>query len=122
MFNIEVEAKNDLDHNYVVFTSRLSPLLVSNSHAAIVSRELGIPAVVGTETATKTIRTGDLITVDTTGSAGNIYRGALKFKVVEHDLKKIPQPKTHIMVNVAIPDSAFEISFLPNRGVGLARE
>ncbi len=92
------------------------------SHAAIVSRELGIPAVVGTEKATKVIRTGDMITVDTTGSAGNIYRGALRFKVVEHDLKKIPHPKTHIMVNVAIPDSAFETSFLPARGVGLARE
>jgi len=92
------------------------------SHAAIVSRELGIPAVVGTEKATKLIKTGDSITVDTTGSAGNIYRGFLKFKVVEHDLKKIPQPKTHVMINVAIPDSAFEVSFLPNRGVGLARE
>ena len=92
------------------------------SHAAIVSRELGIPAVVGTEKATKLIKTGDPLTVDTTGSAGNIYPGILKFKVVEHDLKKIPQPKTHIMVNVAIPDSAFETSFLPNKGVGLARE
>ncbi len=53
------------------------------SHAAIVSRELGIPAIVGTEKATKTIKTGDEITVDTTGSAGNIYRGALKFKIVK---------------------------------------
>ncbi len=92
------------------------------SHAAIVSRELGIPAVVGTEKATKLIKTGDPITVDTTGSAGNVYRGFLKFKVVEHDLKKIPHPKTKVMVNVAIPDSAFETSFLPNSGVGLARE
>ncbi len=92
------------------------------SHAAIVSRELGIPAVVGTEKATRLIKTGDPVTVDTTGSAGNIYRGFLKFKVVEHDLKKIPHPKTHIMINVAISDSAFETSFLPNRGVGLARE
>ena len=92
------------------------------SHAAIVSRELGIPAVVGTETATKVLKTGDPLTVDTTGSAGNVYRGSLKFKVVEHDLKKIPKTKTHIMVNVAIPDSAFALSFLPNRGVGLARE
>ncbi|MEK7193419.1 MAG: phosphoenolpyruvate synthase [Patescibacteria group bacterium] len=92
------------------------------SHAAIVSRELGIPAVVGTEKATKLIKTGDLITVDTTGSAGSIYKGFLKFKVVEHDLKKIPHPKTKVMVNVAIPDSAFEHSFLPNQGVGLARE
>ncbi len=92
------------------------------SHAAIVSRELGIPAIVGTEKATKTIKTGDEITVDTTGSAGNVYRGFLKFKVVDHDLKKIPHPKTKVMVNVAIPDSAFETSFLPNDGVGLARE
>ena len=92
------------------------------SHAAIVSRELGIPAVVGTEIATKTMKTGDMITVDTTGSAGTIYRGALKFKVVEHDLKKIPKTRTKVMVNVAIPDSAFAISFLPNQGVGLARE
>ncbi len=92
------------------------------SHAAIVSRELGIPAVVGTEKATRTIKTGDPITVDTTGSAGNVYHGFLKFKVVNHDLKKIPQPKTKVMVNVAIPDSAFETSFLPNQGVGLARE
>jgi len=92
------------------------------SHAAIVSRELGIPAVVGTEKATRTIKTGDPITVDTTGNAGNIYRGFLKFKVLEHDLKKIPHPKTKVMVNVAIPDSAFEASFLPNSGVGLARE
>jgi pyruvate,water dikinase len=92
------------------------------SHAAIVSRELGIPAVVGTENATKIIKTGDPITVDTTGSAGNVYRGFLKFKVVNHDLKKVPQTKTKVMVNVAIPDSAFETSFLPNQGVGLARE
>ncbi len=92
------------------------------SHAAIVSRELGIPAIVGTEKATRLIKTGDLITVDTTGSGGNIYKGALKFKVVEHDLKKIPKTKTKVMVNVAVADSAFEVSFLPNQGVGLARE
>lgn len=92
------------------------------SHAAIVSRELGIPAIVGTEKATKLLTTGEVITVDTTGSGGSIYKGALKFKVVEHDLKKVPKPKTKVMVNVAVADSAFEVSFLPNRGVGLARE
>jgi len=92
------------------------------SHAAIVSRELGIPAIVGTERATKLIKTGEMITVDTTGSGGNIYEGALKFKVVNHDLKKIPKTKTKVMVNVAVADSAFEVSFLPNDGVGLARE
>jgi pyruvate,water dikinase len=92
------------------------------SHAAIVSRELGIPAVVGTEHATKKIKTGDMITVDTTGSEGKIYRGRTKFRVLEHDVKKLPKPKTKVMVNIAIPESAFETSFLPNAGVGLARE
>ncbi len=92
------------------------------SHAAIVSRELGIPAVVGAEKATKMIKTGDQITVDTTGNAGAIYRGLLRFKVIQNDLKKIPHPKTKVMVNIAIPESAFETSFLPNSGVGLARE
>lgn len=92
------------------------------SHAAIVSRELGIPAVVGTENATRKIKSGEFVTVDTTGSAGNIYRGKLRFKVINHDVKKIPRPKTKVMVNIAIPETAFEISFLPNSGVGLARE
>jgi pyruvate,water dikinase len=92
------------------------------SHAAIVSRELGIPAVVGTENITRKVKTGDLITVDTSGSEGLVYRGAIKFRVIEHDLKKIPKPKTKVMINVAVPETAFEASFLPNSGVGLARE
>ena len=92
------------------------------SHAAIVSRELGIPCIVGTENATKKIKTGQMITVDTTGSEGYVYNGALKFKVVEHNVKKIPKLKTKIMMNIATPDTAFEKSFLPNGGVGLARE
>lgn len=92
------------------------------SHAAIVSRELGIPCIVGTENATKKIKTGQTITVDTTGSEGYVYDGALKFKVVEHNIKKIPKLKTKISMNIATPDTAFEKSFLPNSGVGLARE
>jgi pyruvate,water dikinase len=92
------------------------------SHAAIVSRELGIPAIVGTESATKKIKTGDWVTVDTTGSDGIIYGGKLSFKVVQHDLKKLPVPHTKVMINVAMPDTAFENSFYPSFGVGLARE
>ena len=92
------------------------------SHAAIVSRELGIPAIVGTENATRKIKTGQMVTVDTTGSDGLVYAGALKFKVVDHDIKEIPKPKTKIMMNIATPETAFEKSFLPNDGVGLARE
>lgn len=92
------------------------------SHAAIVARELGIPAVVGCGNATKILKTGDKITVDTTGSEGRVYKGILDFDIVEHSISKIPISKTHIMVNIASPDIAFEKSFLPNKGVGLARE
>ncbi|MCL4405047.1 phosphoenolpyruvate synthase [Patescibacteria group bacterium] len=92
------------------------------SHAAIVSRELGIPCVVGTENATTKIRTGQVITVDTAGTEGFIYEGAVPFRVVEHDVKNLKKPKTKIMVNIATPDTSFEKSFLPNDGVGLARE
>ncbi len=92
------------------------------SHAAIVSRELGIPCVVGSVNATKKIKTGQMITVDTTGSEGFVYDGSLKFEIIEHDVKKLPRPKTKIMMNIATPETAFEKSFLPNDGVGLARE
>jgi len=92
------------------------------SHAAIVSRELGIPAVVGTEIATKKLKNGQMITIDTTGSDGIVYDGKIPFTVTERDLKKMPVPKTKIMVNVAMPDTAFENSFYPSSGVGLARE
>ena len=92
------------------------------SHAAIVSRELGIPCIVGAEDATKKIKTGEIITVDTTGSDGLVLAGELKFKINEIDIKKLPVTKTKIMMNIATPDTAFEKSFLPNSGVGLARE
>ena len=92
------------------------------SHAAIVSRELGIPAVVGTENATRKIKTGDPITIDTTGSAGLVLQGKLPFRVIEHDMGEVPKLKTRIMMNVAMPDTAFAYSFLPTEGVGLARE
>ncbi|MFA5098982.1 MAG: phosphoenolpyruvate synthase [Candidatus Paceibacterota bacterium] len=92
------------------------------SHAAIVSRELGIPCVVGSGSATKKIKTGQTVTVDTTSSEGVVYDGALKFKIVESDVKKFPKPKTKIMMNIATSDTAFEKSLLPNDGVGLARE
>lgn len=92
------------------------------SHAAIVSRELGIPAIVGTTFASEKIKTGDKVTIDTTGSEGVVFEGFLKFKTVEHNIKKLPKIKTKIMMNIATPETAFEKSFLPNDGVGLARE
>ncbi|KKT22424.1 MAG: Phosphoenolpyruvate synthase [Parcubacteria group bacterium GW2011_GWB1_43_8b] len=92
------------------------------SHAAIVSRELGIPCIVGSVNATKKIRTGQMITVNTTGSEGYVYEGAVKFKVTEQNIRKLPKIKTKVAVNVGTPETAFESSFLPVGGVGLARE
>ncbi len=92
------------------------------SHAAIVARELGIPAVVGCKDATSKIKKGQMITVDTTGSDGIVFEGEIKFKIEEVNTKNLPETKTHIMINIATPDTAFEKSFLPNKGVGLARE
>lgn len=92
------------------------------SHAAIVSRELGLPAVVGSGTATRVLTTGTLVTVDTTGSAGIITAGKAKIRVKEHSIGTLPETKTKVMVNIASPDIAFEQSFLPVKGVGLARE
>ncbi len=93
------------------------------SHAAIVSRELGIPCVVGTANATKTIRSGQLVTVSCgEGETGYVYAGLLPFEIKKQAIRNIPKTKTKIMMNVGEPELAFEFSFLPNDGVGLARE
>lgn len=92
------------------------------SHAAIVARELGIPAVVGSLDATSKIKTGQEVTVDCSGESGLVLAGRLKFKITEASIKNLPPIKTHIMVNIATPQTAFEKSFIPNKGVGLARE
>jgi pyruvate,water dikinase len=92
-------------------------------HAAIISRELGIPCVVGTLDATEKIRHGQKITVSCAeGDNGYIYRGLLKYRVKTINLKKMPKTKTKIMMNLANPEEAFNFSFIPNEGVGLARE
>lgn len=92
------------------------------SHAAIVSRELGLPAIVGSGNATKVLKNGTEITIDTTGSAGVATLGRAKVEKREHDAGAIPETRTHVMVNIASPEIAFEESFLPVKGVGLARE
>ncbi len=93
------------------------------AHAAIISRELGIPAIVGTKDATKAIHTGqDVSVVCSEGSVGNVYAGRLKFDVVTHDLKSLKRPPVKIMMNIGNPEQAFGQSFIPNDGVGLARE
>ena len=92
-------------------------------HAAIISRELGIPCIIGTVDGSKKIKTGQDITVSCAdGETGNIYEGLLKFEVERLDLENIPKTRTKIMMNVGIPEKAFTECQIPNEGVGLARE
>ena len=91
-------------------------------HAAIISRELGIPAIVGTQNATEKIANGSDITISCAeGDNGYVYAGLLKYKVDTLDVKGLERPKTKIMMNVGSPEEAFGFSFIPNDGVGLAR-
>jgi pyruvate,water dikinase len=91
-------------------------------HAAIISRELGVPAVVGTGNGTTSVPTGQMVTVSCAeGDTGRIYRGEVPFHVDRTDVGELPRPNTKIMVNLGNPDLAFKTSFLPNDGVGLAR-
>ena len=92
-------------------------------HAAIISREMGVPAVVGTSNATDVMKNNQNVTVSCAeGEEGYVYKGLLKYKVQELDAKTAPETKTKIMMNVGNPNLAFSQSFLPNDGVGLARE
>jgi pyruvate, water dikinase len=91
-------------------------------HAAIVARELGIPAVVGAGEATTTLTGGQLVTVSCAeGSTGRVHEGRLDWAVDRTLAGELPRPRTQIMVNLGNPDVAFATSFLPNDGVGLAR-
>lgn len=91
-------------------------------HAAIIARELGVPAVVGAGNATVAVPDGAAVTVSCAeGDEGRVYRGAVPFHRVRAEVADAPRPATRIMVNLGNPDLAFKTSFLPNDGVGLAR-
>jgi pyruvate,water dikinase len=91
-------------------------------HAAIIARELGIPAVVGTGNGTQAITTGQAVTISCAeGDTGYVYEGALPFDTEQIDLGELQRPKTKIMLNLGNPDQAFTVSRLPADGVGLAR-
>ncbi len=92
------------------------------SHAAIVSRELGVPAVVGCGDASKVLRHGSHVTVSCAeGSKGKIFGGALRFEREQVDLEQLPEPPVALMINLATPEAAFRWWRLPTEGVGLAR-
>lgn len=92
-------------------------------HTAIVSRELGIPCIVGTKKASKILKTGQIVTVDcSSGFVGKVFEGELKYEKQEFNLKNSPQLPVKIMVNIGSPDAAFRACSLPQDGAGLARE
>ncbi len=92
-------------------------------HAAIISREMGIPCIVGTLNATEKLETGEEVTVDCSqGDEGYVYEGKLTYEIEEIDLGEIPDTRTKITMNVGSPDQAFANCSIPNSGVGLARE
>lgn len=127
----------DIDENTILVTEMTEPDWVPamrrasgivtdfggrTCHAAIVSRELGIPAVVGTGGATKVIKNGVEITLSSAeGDAGYVYNGLLEFDIHETDLSDLPEPHTRVMLNLATPESAFKWWKLPVKGIGLAR-
>ena len=91
-------------------------------HAAIVARELGIPAVVGAAEAKKALKTGGMVTVSCAeGEIGRVYEGALPIKIAHVELSEVKRPRTEIMLNLGNPELAFRTAMLPNDGVGLAR-
>ena len=129
VYDLWVDSSSDLGHNYLVFTSNYTPLIVSNCHAAIVSRELGIPAVVGTEKATKLLQEEQEITVD--GTHGIIYSGAQE---IEEEIEEESQTTeytqettepvitaTKIYMNLGVPEMISKYKDLPFDGIGLMR-
>ncbi|WP_022887437.1 phosphoenolpyruvate synthase [Glaciibacter superstes] len=114
------------DPDWVSIMTRASGIITneggSTSHAAIVSRELGIPAVVGTGSATEVLKDGQAITLSCAeGDVGHVYDGVLNFETEEIDLGTLPATHTAVMVNIASPAAAFRWWRLPAAGVGLAR-
>ncbi|MEO8629488.1 MAG: phosphoenolpyruvate synthase [Betaproteobacteria bacterium] len=91
-------------------------------HAAIIARELGIPAVVGCGDATEHLQEGDVVTVSCAdGDTGHVYRGKLEVEIVDLSLDAMPKPPVKITMNVGNPELAFDFQRLPNAGIGLAR-
>jgi len=90
-------------------------------HAAIVSRELGIPCIIGTGNGTKVMKTGQFVTVDTSEGVGRVYEGDLKFRIDRTNLSDLPRTRTKIMMNVGVPEHVFTQGQIPCDGVGLAR-
>ncbi|MEA2048860.1 MAG: phosphoenolpyruvate synthase [Campylobacterota bacterium] len=134
---VDMENLDDFEAGEVLVAKTTSPdwepimkmasAIVTNSggrtcHAAIVSRELGIPAIVGAENAMDILKKGQEITVSCAeGERGFVYEGSLHFEIMKRDINTIPETKMQIMMNLGNPDMAFSLASLPVQGIGLAR-
>lgn len=122
----EVLVTNRTDPDWEPIMKKASAIVTNQGgrtcHAAIIARELGIPAIVGCDNATKIIKSGQEVTVSCAeGDEGRVYDGLLPFEVQEVPLQDLPRTKTQILMNVGNPQEAFSLSATPNDGVGLAR-
>ncbi|MEN3373946.1 phosphoenolpyruvate synthase [Dechloromonas sp. ZS-1] len=114
------------DPNWEPVMKRASAIVTNRGgrtcHAAIIARELGIPAIVGCGDATETLSEGEVVTVSCTeGDTGHVYRGRLDYEITTRDISAMPDVPVKVMMNVGNPELAFEFAQLPNAGVGLAR-
>ncbi|MEM7757283.1 MAG: phosphoenolpyruvate synthase, partial [Cyanobacteria bacterium P01_A01_bin.40] len=122
----EVLVTQRTDPDWEPLMQRASALITDQGgrvcHAAIIARELGIPAIVGTGNSTEILKTGTEVTVDCAeAEEGQVYQGLLSFKIDETVLENLPRPRTQLMMNVGNPEQAFRLAAIPNDGVGLAR-
>ncbi len=122
----EVLVTNKTDPDWEPIMKKASAIITSQGgrtcHAAIIAREMGIPAIVGCGEATDILETGQEITVSCAeGEEGRVYQGLLPFEVKEVALENLPRTRTKIMINVGNPEEAFSLCAIPNDGVGLAR-
>jgi pyruvate, water dikinase len=122
----EVLVTNRTDPDWQPIMKKASAIVTNTGgrvcHAAIVAREMGIPAIVGCGTATKVIRSGQEITVSCiSGEIGRVYQGLIPYQVEEISLENLPHTRTKILMNVGNPEGVFGLSAIPNDGVGLAR-
>ncbi|NEO49895.1 MAG: phosphoenolpyruvate synthase, partial [Moorea sp. SIO4A3] len=122
----EVLVTDKTDPDWEPIMKRASAIVTNQGgrtcHAAIIAREMGIPAIVGCGNATNQLKTGQPVTVSCAeGDEGKVYQGLVPFEVQETPLDNLPRTRTKIMMNVGNPEKAFSLSFLPCDGVGLAR-
>ncbi|NJR16371.1 MAG: phosphoenolpyruvate synthase [Calothrix sp. CSU_2_0] len=134
---VDTEKIGDFQPGEVLVSDRTDPdwepimkkasAIVTNSggrvcHAAIIARELGVPAIVGCGNATEILKNGEEVTVSCAeGEEGRVYRGLLPFEIEEVPLDNLPRTRTQILMNVGNPQEAFKLAAIPNDGVGLAR-